>query len=143
MDFPLTPILGLHVRIRGTMFYNHKNPNKLSSTTYSIQLYVSKVIFAPLAGLEIRVSQIFMMFTPNYSFVLCSDVTYTRHVKLIGACGSRNLTLGCTNCYIYVKELFSIRWGCLGGIWTEGGFTLVLLQGWGGGSEVLLEEVQF
>ena len=31
----------------------------------------------------------------------------------------------------------------LGGIWTEGGFAVALFQGWGGGSEVLLEQVQF
>jgi hypothetical protein len=31
---------------------------------------------------------------------------------------------------------------CLGRIWTEGGFTLVLLQGWGVGSEVLLEQMK-
>ena len=31
---------------------------------------------------------------------------------------------------------------CLGGIWTEGGFTLALFQGRGGGSEALLEHVQ-
>ena len=31
---------------------------------------------------------------------------------------------------------------CLGGIWTEGGFTLALFQGWGVGSEVLLEQVR-
>jgi len=31
---------------------------------------------------------------------------------------------------------------CAGEVWTEGGFTLVLFQGWGGGSEVLLEQVQ-
>jgi len=31
---------------------------------------------------------------------------------------------------------------CAGEIWTEGGFTLALFQGWGGGSEVLLEQVQ-
>ena len=31
---------------------------------------------------------------------------------------------------------------CFGGIWTEGGFTLTLIQGWGGWSEVLLEDVQ-
>jgi hypothetical protein len=30
----------------------------------------------------------------------------------------------------------------LGGIWTEGGFTIALVQGKGGGSEVLLELVQ-
>jgi hypothetical protein len=30
----------------------------------------------------------------------------------------------------------------LGGIWTEGGFTLALFQGRGGGSEALLEQVQ-
>jgi hypothetical protein len=31
---------------------------------------------------------------------------------------------------------------CLGGIWVEVGFTLVLFQGWGGGSEELLEQVK-
>ena len=31
---------------------------------------------------------------------------------------------------------------CFGGIWTEGGFTLTLFHGWGGWSEVLLEQVQ-
>ena len=35
-----------------------------------------------------------------------------------------------------------VRWVCLGGIWTEGDFTLLLFQEWGGGSEVLLEQVQ-
>ena len=30
----------------------------------------------------------------------------------------------------------------LGSLWTEGGFTLALFQGWGVGSEVLLEQVQ-
>jgi hypothetical protein len=27
-------------------------------------------------------------------------------------------------------------------VWTEGGFTLALFQGWGVGSEILLEQVQ-
>ena len=31
---------------------------------------------------------------------------------------------------------------CAGELWTEGGFTLTLFQGWGVGSEVLLEQVQ-
>ena len=31
---------------------------------------------------------------------------------------------------------------CVGEVWTEGGFTLALFQGWGVGSEVLLEQVQ-
>jgi len=31
---------------------------------------------------------------------------------------------------------------CAGEVWTEGGFTLVLFQGWGVGSAVLLEQVQ-
>jgi hypothetical protein len=31
---------------------------------------------------------------------------------------------------------------CAGEVWTEGGFTLTLFQGWGVGSEVLLEQVQ-
>ena len=31
---------------------------------------------------------------------------------------------------------------CAGEVWTDGGFTLALFQGWGVGSEVLLEQVQ-
>ena len=31
---------------------------------------------------------------------------------------------------------------CAGEVWTEGGFTFALFQGWGVGSEVLLEQVQ-
>jgi hypothetical protein len=31
---------------------------------------------------------------------------------------------------------------CAGEVWTEGCFTLVLFQGWGMGSKVLLEQVQ-
>jgi hypothetical protein len=31
---------------------------------------------------------------------------------------------------------------CAGEVWSEGGFTLVLSQGWGVGSEVLLEQAQ-
>jgi len=32
--------------------------------------------------------------------------------------------------------------GCVGDVWTEGGFTLALFQGRVAGSEVLLEQVQ-
>jgi len=31
---------------------------------------------------------------------------------------------------------------CAGEVWTEGGFTLALFQGWGMGSEELLEQVR-
>jgi len=31
---------------------------------------------------------------------------------------------------------------CAGEVWTEGGFTLGLFQGWGVGSEVMVEQVQ-
>ena len=31
---------------------------------------------------------------------------------------------------------------CAGEVWIKGGFTLALFQGWGGGNEVLLEQVQ-
>jgi len=51
---------------------------------------------------------------------------------LDGCSGSGDLTLGCTICNIYVKELFSVWWVCLGGIWTEVGFALALFQGRGG-----------
>jgi len=42
---------------------------------------------------------------------------------------------------IYGKELLSYD-ACAGEVWTEGGFTLTMFQGWGVGSEVLLEQVQ-
>jgi hypothetical protein len=32
--------------------------------------------------------------------------------------------------------------GCATEVWTKGGFTLALFQGWGLGREVLLEQVQ-
>jgi hypothetical protein len=64
-------------------------------------------------------------------------------VKLVGASGSRDLTLGCKILNIYENEFLSVWWVCLGCIWTEGGFTLALVQGYGAGSEVLLEQVQF
>jgi len=38
------------------------------------------------------------------------------------------------NCWAYVA--------CAEEVWTEGGFTLALFQGWGVGSEVLLEQLQ-
>ena len=31
---------------------------------------------------------------------------------------------------------------CAGEVWTDGGFTLTLFQGWGVGNEVMLEQVQ-
>jgi len=40
-------------------------------------LYVSKVIFAPLAGLEMQVMQIFLLFFRN-SFFLCSPTFWFR-----------------------------------------------------------------
>jgi len=59
-------------------------------------LYILKVIFAPMAGLEMRVTQIFLFFFRNsYFFVyrhsdledLHSNGTKTRHVNLVIACG--------------------------------------------------------
>jgi len=44
------------------VFYTHKHSIKLCSNTLNIYLYVSKVIFTPLAGLEMRVTQIFLFF---------------------------------------------------------------------------------
>jgi hypothetical protein len=55
---------------------------------------------------------------------------------------SRDLTLGCTICNVYRKELLSVWYVCLGGVWIEGGFARNSFQGWGVGNEVLLEQVQ-
>jgi hypothetical protein len=78
------------------MLYTHKHSIKLCSNTSIIQLYVSKVIFAPLAGLEIRVTQIFLLFFCNSFFFVyrhsdlegsCLNGTKSRHVNLVVACG--------------------------------------------------------
>jgi hypothetical protein len=54
------------------------------------------IICAPLSGLEMRVTQIFLLFFRKYfSFVYrhsdlegsCSNGTKTRHVNLVVACG--------------------------------------------------------
>ena len=117
-------------------------------------LYVSKVIFAPFAGLEMRVTQIFLLFFRNSFFfiyrhsdleVSCSNGTKTRHGEfrccLRAVAGHEILhwaarfeTFMERNCWAYDA--------CAGVVWTEGGFTLVLFQGWGMGSEELLEQVQ-
>jgi len=79
------------------MFCTHKHSIKLFSNTSIISLYVSKVTFAPLAGLEMRVTQIILLFFRNslfpvyrYSYleVSCSNGTKTRHVNLVVACGA-------------------------------------------------------
>jgi len=54
------------------MFYTHQHSIKLCSNTSIVQLYVSIVIFAPLAGLEMRVTQIYVTFP--YFFVLFTDI---------------------------------------------------------------------
>jgi len=55
-----------------------------------------KVIFAPLAGLETQVTQIFLLFFRNSFFFVyrhsdfegsCSNGTKTRHVNLVVVCG--------------------------------------------------------
>jgi hypothetical protein len=59
-----------------------------------IYLHGSKVIFAPLVGLEMGVTQIFLLFFRNSFFFvyrhsdlqgLCSNGTKTRHVNLVVA----------------------------------------------------------
>ena len=76
------------------MFYTHKHSNY--AVTYPLFNYVSKVIFAPLAGLEMRVKQIFLLFFRNSFFFVyrhsdlegsCSNGTKTRHVHLVVAGG--------------------------------------------------------
>jgi len=44
------------------LFYTHKHSVKLCSNTSIISIYVSKFIFAPLVGLEMRVMHIFLLF---------------------------------------------------------------------------------
>jgi hypothetical protein len=62
------------------LFYTHQHSIKLCSNTAILYLYVSKVVFAPLAQLEMRVAQIFLLFFPQfYSFVY-------RHSDLEGSC---------------------------------------------------------
>jgi len=59
-------------------------------------MYVSKVIFTQLAVLEMRVTQIFLLFFRNYFLFVYghtdlggsySNGTNSRHVNLVVACG--------------------------------------------------------
>jgi hypothetical protein len=101
-----------------------------------------------------RVRQIFLLFSRNSFFIVyrrsdlevsCSNGTKTRHGEsrccLRAVAGheiwhwvARFETFTEKNCWAY--DL------CAGEVWTERGFTFTLLQGWGMGSEVLLEQVQ-
>ena len=74
------------------IFYTHKHSIKLCNNTFINSLYVSKIIFAQLAGLEMRVTQIFLLFFHNSFFFVyrhsdlegsCSNGTKTRHVNLV------------------------------------------------------------
>jgi len=77
--------------------------------------------------------------------VSCSNGTKTRHGESrcclravagheVWHCVGRFETFTERNCWAYDV--------CAGEVWTEGGFTLSLFQGWVVGSEVLLEQVQ-
>jgi len=101
-----------------------------------------------------RVTKIFLLFFRNSFFfvyrhsdleVSCSSGTKTRHggsrCCLRAVAGheiwhwaARFETFTERNCWAYDA--------CAGEVWTEGGFTLALFQGWGLGSEELLEQVQ-
>jgi hypothetical protein len=101
-----------------------------------------------------RVTQIFLLFFRNSYFfayrhsdleVLSSNATKTRHGESrcclravpgheIWHWATRFETFTERNCWAYDA--------CAGEVWTEGDFTLALFQGWGIGSEVLLEQVQ-
>jgi len=74
------------------MFYTHKIQLNYAVT----HPVISKVIFAPLAGLKMRVTQIFLLFFRNSFFFVyrhsvlegsCSNWTKTMHVNLVVACG--------------------------------------------------------
>jgi len=52
-----------------------------------------------------------------------------RNLLVLADCSrSWDLASGCTICNIYGKELLSVWWVCLGGIWVDGGFALALVQ---------------
>jgi hypothetical protein len=100
------------------------------------------------------VTQIFLLFFRNSFFFvyrhsdlegLCSNGTKTRHVNLV-AClwavagheiwhwAAQFETFMERNCWAYDA--------CAAEVWTEGAFTLTLFQGWGMGSEEVLQQVQ-
>jgi len=101
-----------------------------------------------------RVTQIFLLFFCNSFFFVyrhsdveasCSNATKTRHGEsrcCLRAVAGHEIwhwaaqfeTFTERNCWAYDA--------CAGEVWTEGGFTLALFQGWGMGSEELLEQVQ-
>jgi len=73
--------------------YTHKHLNY--AVTHPLLNYIFQSIFAQLAGLEMQVTQIFLLFCRiSFFFVyrhsdlegLCSNGTTTRHVNLV-ACG--------------------------------------------------------
>jgi len=75
------------------MFYTHKHSKY--AVTHPLFNYVSKVIFASLARLEMQVMQIFLLFFhDSFCFIYrhsdlegsCSNGTKTRHVNLAVAC---------------------------------------------------------
>ena len=76
------------------IFYIHLI--KLYSNKSIISLYVTKVILAPLVGLEVRVKQNFLLFFRNSFFFVyrhsnlegsCLNGTKNRRVILVVACG--------------------------------------------------------
>jgi len=98
-----------------------------------------------LAGLEMRVTQIFPLFVRNSFFFVyrhsdledsCSNGTKTRHGE--SHCCLRAVAGQRIWHWIVRFETFTERncWAydaCAGEVWTEGGFTLVLFRGgvWG------------
>jgi hypothetical protein len=100
------------------------------------------------------VTQIFLLFFRNSFFfvylhsdleVLCLNGTKTRHGE--SHCCLRAVAVYQIWHWAAWFETFTNRncWAydaCAGEVWTEGGFTLALFQGWDMGSEELLEQVQ-
>jgi len=100
-----------------------------------------------------RVTRIFLLFFCNSFFFAY------RHSDLEGSCSNGTKTRREFRCCLQAVvgheiwhwaarlETFMERncWAydaCAEEVWTEGGFTLAFYQRWGGGSEVLLEQVQ-
>jgi hypothetical protein len=100
------------------------------------------------------VTQIFLLFFRNSFFfvyrhsdleISCSNGTKTKHGE--SRCCLRAVAGHEIWHWAGRFETFTERscWAydvCAGEVWTEGGFTVALFQGWGMGSEVLLEQVQ-
>jgi hypothetical protein len=146
--------LQIHAQI---FIYSHTIHSLKSSTCFEHcpahlqEVYVVIVYMQPLisplsADSPVKNESRFFFFVYRHSDleVSCSSGTKTKHSEsrccLRAVAGheiwhwaGRFKTFTERNCWAYDV--------CAGEVWTEGGFTLALFQGWGMGSEELLEQV--